>query len=667
MASSSCAKHRKTGINPKWMEEFPWLLSVDDESGMKCSLCRKHSRRPKNAGVGKAPWVDVACKSLTRQSVVKHSKSEVHLSAVRMEADLNSSRKDGGIAMAMQQVVSAQRKAFIGALKCLYFLNKREIAHTTNFVPLLELAKSLGVSYLADIDCGGNAHYTSERFLQEAVQCLGEAVSTPIITHLQESPFFALCIDETTDVTTTKELIEYGKYIFNGEVNTSFLSILALKDGCAVTIADTVRKLCSDLNLDMLHRFCGLGSDGASVMLGARGGVSKLLRDHVPFLVANHCIAHRLALACGQAANEIRYLKEFKDILDQLYRFYSNSSVRLAGLKEIQEVLEDPRLNLTQAKDVRWLSNDKAVSNLRKCFRSVIISLEREASERNNAEAAGLATFVKKYKFVAALYMFSDVLPPLAALSRAFQRQDIDFTVVKPLVLGTKATVDALNLTPGEFFENLLVVVSELEEYGVQQPTGSMVERFKEDIYQKYIATLSAHITARFPDLHLIEGFDIFTPSNIPQDLTLQARHGADKLSILTNHYGSHGVVDAERSKSELKIFNSVVAANSRLKQLTTQEMMKHLLKTAEMKSMFPNLTSLASIGLLLPMSTVDCERGFSTLSRVKTDLRNRLSNIMLNHLLMISIEGPAPSEFPYDKACDLWAGMTNRRISVTQ
>ena len=48
---------------------------------------------------------------------------------------------------------------------------------------------------------------------------------------------------------------------------------------------------------------------------------------------------------------------------------------------------------------------------------------------------------------------------------------------------------------------------------------------------------------------------------------------------------------------------------------------------------MFPNLSKLAAIGLLLPMSTVDCERGFSTLSRFKTDLRNCLSNRILNHL----------------------------------
>ena len=48
----------------------------------------------------------------------------------------------------------------------------------------------------------------------------------------------------------------------------------------------------------MLHCFCGLGS-----------GVSKLLRDKVPFLVSNHCICSPAGLACGQAADEISYLK----------------------------------------------------------------------------------------------------------------------------------------------------------------------------------------------------------------------------------------------------------------------------------------------------------------------------------------------------------------------
>ena len=35
-------------------------------------------------------------------------------------------------------------------------------------------------------------------------------------------------------------------------------------------------------------------------------------------------------------------------ILDQLHRFYQNSAVRMAGLKSIQEVVNDPQLKLAQ-------------------------------------------------------------------------------------------------------------------------------------------------------------------------------------------------------------------------------------------------------------------------------------------------------------------------------
>ena len=75
----------------------------------------------------------------------------------------------------------------------------------------------------------------------------------------------------------------------------------------------------------------------------------------------------------------------------------------------------------------------------------------------------------------------------------------------------------------------------------------------------------------------------------------------------------------------ELKTFNSVVASSVPLKTMTTHQLMSHVLKTEELCRMFPNLAKLAAIGLLLLLSIVDCERGFSTLSCVKTDHRNRL------------------------------------------
>ena len=119
---------------------------------------------PKKSVVGKAVWTDVPCRSIRRQALVKHSQSESHTDAVKLEAALASARTDGGIERAFQRVVSAERKAMMGSLKCMYFLNKREIAHTTNFVPLGELGKSFSAVYLQDLQQGGNAQYTPRAF-----------------------------------------------------------------------------------------------------------------------------------------------------------------------------------------------------------------------------------------------------------------------------------------------------------------------------------------------------------------------------------------------------------------------------------------------------------------------------------------------------------------------
>ena len=81
---------------------------------MFCHFCRKHSRRPKKVA---ATWVDLPCSTLTRQSLVRHTHSECHVIATKMEAMLVSSRTDGGIEKAFKRVVSTERRAFIGGLK----------------------------------------------------------------------------------------------------------------------------------------------------------------------------------------------------------------------------------------------------------------------------------------------------------------------------------------------------------------------------------------------------------------------------------------------------------------------------------------------------------------------------------------------------------------------
>ena len=106
-------------------------------------------------------------------------------------------------------------------------------------------------------------------------------------------------------------------------------------------------------------------------------GVASRLTVRQPRLVSVHCINHRLALAAVHAADNIPYLKRFKETVQSLFLFYHNNAVRMTGLHAI---LNDPIIKLKQAKDVRWLSYDAAIGSLR-TLSSIIVSLEREGTE----------------------------------------------------------------------------------------------------------------------------------------------------------------------------------------------------------------------------------------------------------------------------------------------
>ncbi|XP_077862323.1 zinc finger protein 862-like [Saccoglossus kowalevskii] len=232
-----------------------------------------------------------------------------------------------------------QRMALEGALKCIYWLAKNEIAHTTNYSSLMELMKGMGCSYLQHLDQGGNANYTSERVLQEFLDAISEVVKQEIFDDIRRSPCFSILMDETTDIAILKQLITYCRYVkITGnhcEVKTSFIDIDDLPDGKAETIVQSTERMfgANDLNF---NQCATLGSDGAAVMVGKRSGVGQRLREKNEKLLNIHCVAHRLALAAAQAMRDIPYMKRFSNTLQQLYKYYQNSSVRMAGLTEIQ-------------------------------------------------------------------------------------------------------------------------------------------------------------------------------------------------------------------------------------------------------------------------------------------------------------------------------------------
>ena len=109
----------------------------------------------------------------------------------------------------MEQQVALKRQAVMGALKCLYWLAKEETAHHTKFSSLLELGKSLGCSYLSELQIGRNTHYTSHRVIDEFLSALSACVQDGILSKVQASPVVSFLCDESTDISNLKQLVVF--------------------------------------------------------------------------------------------------------------------------------------------------------------------------------------------------------------------------------------------------------------------------------------------------------------------------------------------------------------------------------------------------------------------------------------------------------------------------
>ena len=93
-----------------------------------------------------------------------------------------------------------------------------------------------------------------------------------------------------------------------------------------------------------------------------------------------------------------------------------------------------------------------------------------------------------------------------------------------------------------------------------------------------------------------------------------------------------------------------------RLKLLEKDQSFSHLCKQAMLRpERFPVLSKLMPIVLVLPSSSATCERGFSRINCIKTDLRSRLTTGNLDSLMLIGLSGVSVEDFDLNENIILW------------
>ena len=345
--------------------------------------------------------------------------------------------------------------------------------------------------------------------------------------------------------------------------------------------------------------------------------------------------------------------------------------MRSARLKQVQEVLSIPQLKIARAVDTRWLSHKSVISTLLKTLPAVLVYLYQQ----EDPTAIGLYKVMATYSFFASLLLLDEVLSAVNRLSLAFQRSVIDLTTISPLLHSTVHALENIKCEPTDAFKAKVVQLisktteegaglhlSELEtasntEITMVIKTGvGEAERYENQIRQKFLDKVITNVNERFPQVGILEAFSALDPA---LGMLGEPETSTEYLSQLMDHYNMDGTMGIDRSACEREYseFTSFVKQHTLLKKCSTlQELSESVLSRESIVELFPNMNKLVVHALVLPVSTVDCERCFSLMKRVKTTLRNRMSTTTLDALLRIRIEGPDSAELNFPAAARKWA-----------
>ncbi|XP_070552438.1 zinc finger protein 862-like [Ptychodera flava] len=475
---------------------------------------------------------------------------------------------------------------------------------------------------------------------------------------------YGLLVDDMTDIAVLEQMVGFIQF-FNhdtGRVQTGFLfmeNLLEDSDSAdSQTLFDVLCKTLAELKLS-LQDMKGFVSDGASVMVGKNNGLAARLKRVNATIVSVHCICHRLALACTDTNASLNYINNVETMVTQLWKLFEYSPKKMAVYLKTQTEMKKIKLTsqtsrktvakkLKKACKTRWLSFESAVNSIYDEIVPVLRALEELQSD---AVSFGLFKKMRTVKFIGAIYILREVLPVLAQLSKAFQRDTINYAHLEPLIKYTKDKLSDI-LDNGSPIEQLKIGLSDGGRLSsLDLNCTDHDESQLKSLMTKYITSLKENIDNRLgQSAPILSAFSIFDPTAMPtQDSPEFKTYGETAICVLAAHvFPSEGAtmcdkLIAEWGKMKYDILSWKKDVPAVLPHTTPTEWCAS--RVVRMKSSFgyvyPELVQIAQILLSIPVSNAWPERGVSKVRLLKTRLRSQLKNDVMNALLHITLNGP--------------------------
>ncbi|GBP58944.1 Zinc finger MYM-type protein 1 [Eumeta japonica] len=336
---------------------------------------------------------------------------------------------------------------------------------------------------------------------------------------------------------------------------------------------------------------------------------------------------------------------DIKDCRGQSYDNASNMSGKYTGLQaRIKEINKwSARADATKALLCGFMT-------IKQVLEDIFNNVDQKAECRN--KAYGLVSTMNKLETGIMTITWNGILERLQATSASLQSSDQDLNTGYALYESLYGYVQAMRSTFSDI-EARAKDLTNCEEY--QQQSSRRIKRnTKYDHFSGSTTFDDGFVENQTHGQRFEVQLKFLTTEEILEKSSNMFSAYEDDLE---NSLGGELVQFAELLKTDVAI-----VIDSKKQEPLEQQFYKFLINNS-LGSCFPNLEIALRIYLSLMITNCSGERSFSTLKRIKTELRNTMGQERLNHLTLLNIEHDLLKEVDIESIISKFAHIKSRKV----
>jgi hypothetical protein len=409
---------------------------------------------------------------------------------------------------------------------------------------------------------------------------MADDIKKQVIEKVNNSPFFSIQLDESTDVSQCSQLMVFVRYINGSCVEEEFLFCEPLPTTTtAIDVMEYTSNFFDNARFSW-DKLVGVCTDGAPAMLGSRSGFISRIKQKNPNVTGTHCLIHREALASKTLPGKLSIT--LTNVIN-IVNYVKGGATTTRLFRALCQEYESAHQDLLFHTRVRWLSKGNMLSRVLELHDELVVFLE--AQGKNN-----LLSLMKSPCFKSELAYLVDIFAALNSLNVKLQgRQSniiIQCDVIKAFMAKVSLWRRKINTGNTFMFDKLSEILDE----------DSSNEDLKHEI-NEHLTTLENEFNRYFPEINT----------------------DSIEMSIIRNPFACQ-VDDVPQEIQENFL------------ELTNDSFMKGEFQRLELSDfwvkilpVYPKISKIA-LRVLIPFSsTYLCESAFSSLMAIKTKSRNKL------------------------------------------